>query len=160
MKKILVTGAYGYIGSHTVKALAEHGYHVEGLDISRSSNDIEKYLNKPAFLHDVVRKDHRGDYDAIVHLAGAIDIEESVRIPWKYVKTNVEGTFNSLVKYYQIILSLHQQHQHSTLFHLMHNLNYLQKILLKHMVRTTAFLDSLMLLVTMASLDKLVMLLI
>lgn len=99
MKKILVTGAYGYIGSHTVKALAEHGYHVEGLDISRSSNDIEKYLNKPAFLHDVVRKDHRGDYDAIVHLAGAIDIEESVRIPWKYVKTNVEGTFNTLVKY-------------------------------------------------------------
>lgn len=99
MKKILVTGAYGYIGSHTVKALAENGYHVVGLDISRSSNNIEKYLSQEVIIHDVSHKDHRGEYDAIVHLAGAIDIEESVRVPWKYVRTNIEGTFNTLVKY-------------------------------------------------------------
>lgn len=98
MKKILVTGAYGYIGSHTVKALAENGYYVVGLDNKKSDNEIEKYCNE-IILQDVASKNHRGDFDSIIHLAGLHDIEESVSQPWKYARNNVEGTFNTLVKY-------------------------------------------------------------
>ena len=46
MKKILVTGAYGYIGSHTVKALAQYGFEVTALDNKKTVNDISKYASK------------------------------------------------------------------------------------------------------------------
>ena len=41
MQRVLVTGGYGYIGSHIVKAAYEAGYHVDVIDKCRSKNDIE-----------------------------------------------------------------------------------------------------------------------
>lgn len=102
MKKILVTGACGYIGSHTVKALAEHGHAVYALDIEKSNNDISKYLQSDrAFIHkDVTKTNHgRKYFDVIVHLAGLLDIEESVDEPWKYINNNVTGTYNTIMQY-------------------------------------------------------------
>ena len=101
MKKILVTGAYGYIGSHTVKALVEHGYDVYALDSKKSNNNIEKYISENIYISDVTRKDIYGigNFDSVVHLAGLIDVAESVEQPWLYCKVNTEGTFNSLVKF-------------------------------------------------------------
>jgi nucleoside-diphosphate-sugar epimerase len=46
MKKVLVTGGYGYIGSHTIKRLAECGYIVDSLDINSSSNNISPFVRK------------------------------------------------------------------------------------------------------------------
>jgi UDP-glucose 4-epimerase len=101
MKKILVTGAYGYIGSHTVKALVEYGYDVYALDSKKSNNNIEKYISENIYISDVTRKDIYGigNFDSVVHLAGLIDVAESVEQPWLYCKVNTEGTFNSLVKF-------------------------------------------------------------
>lgn len=101
MKKILVTGACGYIGSHTVKALVEYGYEVYALDVKKSNNDIDRYLSDSVILKDVTHKDIAGvgNFDSVVHLAGVIDVAESVQQPWLYSKVNVEGTFNTLVKF-------------------------------------------------------------
>lgn len=96
--KILVTGAYGYIGSHTIKALAEHGYQVTALDTKVTSNDIKKYtqdiiiddISKPLFWY--------GRFHHVVHLAGAISVEESETKPWKYVSRNIVSTRGALDK--------------------------------------------------------------
>ena len=102
MKKVLVTGAYGYIGSHTVRVLAEHGYEVSGMDIDVSSNDISRYLSKqfPYYDRDVSEHNHYHQwFDCVVHLAGLISVEESVEKPWDYIKTNVYGTRNVINNY-------------------------------------------------------------
>jgi len=99
MKTILVTGGYGYIGSHTIKALAESGCIVDSIDVKQSSNDIEKYLRKNRIKDISSPQDWSqswGEYDAVVHLAGLISVEESVRQPWLYFKNNVVGTKNVL----------------------------------------------------------------
>ena len=96
MKKILVTGAYGYIGSHTVKALSQHGYEVTALDNKVTFNDISKYVNK-IFIDDITDMNYwYGRYDHVVHLAAAISVEESQFKPWKYINRNIIGTNNAL----------------------------------------------------------------
>jgi len=99
MKTILVTGGYGYIGSHTVKALAEAGCVVDSMDYKQSTNNIKKYLRKDR-IKDVSKahdwSESWGEYDVVVHLAGLISVEESVRQPWLYFKNNVLGTKNIL----------------------------------------------------------------
>ena len=45
MQRVLVTGGYGYIGSHIVKAAYEAGYHVDVIDKCKSKNDIEPYCD-------------------------------------------------------------------------------------------------------------------
>jgi UDP-glucose 4-epimerase len=98
MKTVLVTGGYGYIGSHTIKALAEAGYKVDSLDYRQSKNNIKKYVNANR-MRDISRSDLYdwwGDYDAVVHLAGLISVEDSVKHPWLYFKNNILGTKNIL----------------------------------------------------------------
>ena len=95
MKKVLVTGGYGYIGSHTIKRLAECGYVVDSLDIKPSSNDILPYVRKNIF-GDIRTDNYLGSYDAVVHLAGLIDVSESIYKPWDQVKTNLIGVKNIL----------------------------------------------------------------
>jgi len=92
MKRILVTGCNGYIGSHTVKALAEAGCKVDGIDWNlKSPNDVKKYLNN-YILGNANDFNKAYSYDAVVHLAGYISVEESVKQPFKYFDNNTLGT--------------------------------------------------------------------
>ena len=93
--KILVTGATGYIGSHVCKVLFERGYQVIGLDINLEQNDITNYVSKLIFA-DVRGVDLDEKFDAIVHLAGVISVEESTKMPTHYYDTNLNGTMNML----------------------------------------------------------------
>ena len=95
MKKVLVTGGYGYIGSHTIKRLAECGYIVDSLDIKPSSNDIAPYVRNN-MIGDIRTDMYWGNYDAVIHLAALLDVGASVSVPWYYVKTNLIGTKNIL----------------------------------------------------------------
>ena len=94
--KILVTGATGYIGSHVCKLLKEHGHYVTAWDINIHGeyNDIRAYCDE--FQHYDVVKDVRGEYDAIVHLAGRSVVPDSLREPTEYYRVNVMGTANLL----------------------------------------------------------------
>ena len=96
--KVLVTGAAGYIGAHVCKILHEHGHTVDGLDINFKQNNVEQYC-RYLINWDVRSKynvDKQSNYDAVVHLAGLIQVEESMKEPSKYYDTNLFGTMNIL----------------------------------------------------------------
>jgi len=94
MKKVLVTGACGYIGSHTVKQLAKNGYVVDAVDIKPSSNDISKYVRFARIGNVISESIKWGRYDTIIHLAAEVSVEESVKNPWNYYNNNVISTRN------------------------------------------------------------------
>ncbi len=106
MKKILVTGASGFIGSHLVEYLVQKNYDVIAFDRYNINNDWgnlerSKYINDFEMILGDIR-DYDSVYnvvkksDTIFHLAALIGIPYSYISPIAYVKTNVEGTYNIL----------------------------------------------------------------
>ena len=94
--KVLVTGCTGYIGSHLCKVLFEAGHTITGLDIEwKKHNDVTRYCHR-ILIKDVTKHVIDEDYDVIVHLAGLIQVEESVARPTRYYATNLGGTVNML----------------------------------------------------------------
>ena len=89
MKKILITGNAGYIGSHLTKLL-QKDYDVYGLDIREPQasvtehyqQDINRLLSIPNAFH------------TVIHLAALVNVGESERIPIQYYITNLNGTMN------------------------------------------------------------------
>lgn len=104
MKKVLVTGADGFIGSHLVEYLVEKGYDVRAFVLYNSFNSFGWLDNSPVkdkievFAGDVrdpfgVRKAMEG-CDTVLHLAALIAIPYSYHSPATYVETNITGTLN------------------------------------------------------------------
>ena len=105
-KRILVTGADGFIGSHLVDTLVKEGAAVKALSLYNSLNSWG-WLEDVECLGDieVVTGDIRDsqlmrtityDIDIIFHLAALIGIPYSYDAPQSYVQTNVSGTLNIL----------------------------------------------------------------
>lgn len=107
-KKVLVTGADGFIGSHLVEELLRHGYDVRAFVIYNSLNswgwldrmDASLRQQVDVFSGDIrdaqcVEEAMRG-CDAVLHLAALIAIPYSYRAAQSYVDTNVSGTLNVL----------------------------------------------------------------
>ncbi len=107
-KKILVTGADGFIGSHLVEKLASNGYSVRAFCLYNSFNDIGwlKDLKKETLDDiEIILGDIRDfdsikraakDIDFIFHLASLVAIPYSYQAPESYIDTNIKGTFNVL----------------------------------------------------------------
>ena len=103
MKKVLITGADGFIGSHLTEMLLEQGYEVKALSYYNSFNywgwlDNFNHPNLEVITGDV-RDPHfckhiTKDIDVIFHLAALIAIPYSYVAPDSYVDTNVKGTLN------------------------------------------------------------------
>jgi len=104
MKKILVTGADGFIGSHLTERLHSEGYSVRALSQYNSFNNW-------GWLEDISCKEHieiysgdiRDPYycqellsgiDTVFHLAALIAIPFSYKSPQSYLDTNIQGTLN------------------------------------------------------------------
>ncbi|MEG1762007.1 MAG: UDP-glucose 4-epimerase GalE [Bacteroidales bacterium] len=110
MKKILVTGGTGFIGSHTVVALQEKGYEVVIVDnLSNSTESVVSQIAaitgiKPVFvkldLSDAQACKHffaeYTTFDAIIHFAAAKAVGESVEKPLFYYKNNIVSLLNVL----------------------------------------------------------------
>lgn len=108
MKKVLVTGADGFIGSHLVETLIDKGYDVRAFVYYNSFNNwgwldtfSKDKLNKiEIFSGDIrdpngVREAMKG-IDIVYHLAALIAIPFSYHSPDSYVDTNIKGTLNVL----------------------------------------------------------------
>lgn len=93
MKKVLITGCSGYIGSHLCKRL-ESEYEIYGLDIRTNEHPVTQFfqvdINRPMEVS--------FEFDAVVHLAALVNVGESEQIPITYYITNLNGTMNVLNK--------------------------------------------------------------
>ena len=107
-KKVLVTGAEGFIGSHLVEHLLEKGFKVRAFVLYNSFNSYgwldtlpkEKLKQIEIFSGDVrdpngVRLAMEG-IDVVYHLAALIAIPYSYHSPDNYVDVNIKGTLNIL----------------------------------------------------------------
>lgn len=105
-KKVLVTGADGFIGSHLVEQLIEEGASVRAFCYYNSFNSwgwLDSFPKELLSKIDVFTGDIRDpngvrtamkDIDIVFHLAALIAIPFSYHSPDAYVDTNVKGTLN------------------------------------------------------------------
>ena len=110
MKKILITGGAGFIGSHVVRRFVTKypDYHIYNLDaLTYAGNleniaDIQDAPNYSFVKGDIVDADFIDNlfathqFDGVLHLAAESHVDRSITDPLAFVKTNVIGTMNLL----------------------------------------------------------------
>lgn len=108
-KKVLVTGAAGFIGFHLSRRLLALGHRVIGLDAMTDYYDVtlkqrrrglleqnadfafvEARLETPGVLHDLMQSERP---DMVVHLAAQAGVRYSIEAPDTYVQSNLLGTY-------------------------------------------------------------------
>jgi NAD dependent epimerase/dehydratase len=103
-KRVLITGADGFIGSHLAELLCRNGATVTALAQYNSFNDwgwleglsclsniqvVTGDIRDPHFCLDLIR-----EIEVVYHLAALIPIPYSYRAPGSYIDTNITGTLN------------------------------------------------------------------
>ncbi|MBN8703418.1 MAG: GDP-mannose 4,6-dehydratase [Bacteroidetes bacterium] len=108
MKKVLVTGSGGFIGSHLTELLVDQGYQVKALVSYKSTGSygwLDTFPKEKLEAIEVISGDIRDnsqmisitkDVDTVLHLAALIAIPYSYQAPNSYIDTNIQGTANIL----------------------------------------------------------------
>jgi dTDP-glucose 4,6-dehydratase len=110
MKKVLITGGAGFIGSHVVRLFVQKypEYQIFNLDaLTYAGNleniiDIEKAPNYTFVKGDITDESfianlfQEQQFDGVIHLAAESHVDRSIEDPMAFVKTNVIGTVNLL----------------------------------------------------------------
>ena len=92
--EILVVGGAGYIGSHMVKMLGSHGHTTVTFD-NLSSGQKDKVTSGEIIVGDLADSDaldrlfYENKFDAVMHFASSIEVNESIQNPLKYYENNV-----------------------------------------------------------------------
>ncbi len=110
MKKLLITGGAGFIGSHVVRLFVSQytDYQIFNLDFLTYAGNLENLKDmagKPnytfvkgdiydeTFIHQLFTKHH---FDGVIHLAAESHVDRSIHDPLAFAKTNILGTLNLL----------------------------------------------------------------
>lgn len=103
IKKVLVTGGAGFIGSHTVDYLLQQGLQVVVIDNLSSGNVNHLNLNdsKLTFINGDILDfsllyHHVQQVDAVLHLAAIASVQATIEAPLKTFDVNLRGTLNVL----------------------------------------------------------------
>ena len=110
MKKVLITGGAGFIGSHVVRRFVNTypDYQIFNLDLLTYAGNLANLTdieNKPNYTFvkgDIVDADFindlfaKHDFDGVIHLAAESHVDRSISNPMEFVMTNVVGTVNLL----------------------------------------------------------------
>lgn len=98
---ILITGGYGFIGSHVAEKFYQEGYHIYIID-NLSTGNVKNINFKHVFFH-LDAEDpkcneifKRFNFDAVIHLAAQISVVNSLRDPYLDTRSNILGLTNML----------------------------------------------------------------
>lgn len=107
--KVLVTGGTGYIGSHTCVELLDSGYEIVVIDNLSNSKievvdkikeitgkDFKFYEGDCCDKNILVKIFEENKIDAVIHFAGFKAVGESVKLPLKYYRNNLDSTITLL----------------------------------------------------------------
>lgn len=102
MKRVLITGAAGFLGSHLCDRMIKEGYHVIGMDnlLTGSLKNIEHLFPLKEFefyYHDITKYIHiPGELDYILHFASPASPIDYLKMPIQTLKVGALGTHNVL----------------------------------------------------------------
>lgn len=110
MKKIIITGGAGFIGSHVVRKFVQKYptyqiYNLDALTYAGNLENLHDIAHLPAYTFikgDITDEQfiqqlfHKERFDAVIHLAAESHVDRSIADPLAFVKTNVLGTVNLL----------------------------------------------------------------